>query len=220
MTESVILYIALISSFILTTISTLDSFNNQKSKISRFSFDLGIVTLMAIIPFYMHSLTAEAEAKCDYVKIIQQYEETLDREQKIIIKYKELSKIGMINRYINQVSKEVGLDPRLVKAFVFVESGYNTNAVGKQGEIGLMQIKLATARAIDPKITKRALQEWHNNIYYGCIYLKLQIAEHGLRKGILAYNGGGGILLKKKNGKYANENYYKSIMNIYKRIQK
>ncbi|MCD6579537.1 transglycosylase SLT domain-containing protein, partial [bacterium] len=49
---------------------------------------------------------------------------------------------------------------------------YNTNLIGKNGEIGLMQIKLSTAQMFNPKLAKEDLLDWRKNIYYGCLYLK------------------------------------------------
>lgn len=43
-------------------------------------------------------------------------------------------------------SKRQGVDPNIVVALIEVESNFNRHATGRAGKIGLMQIKLPTAR--------------------------------------------------------------------------
>lgn len=155
--------------------------------------------------------------------IEQQYQQQMVdsayvRQMKTIKKYKLLSSRGMIDAYIDKISKDMKLNPKIVKALIYAESGYDTTAVGKAGELGLMQIKLSTARIFNPELKKKELMNWRTNIYYGCLYLRMQIKQHGIKRGILSYNGGSTILKHKINGKYINEKYYKKVMYFYHRM--
>lgn len=50
---------------------------------------------------------------------------------------------------VDRLSRQEGLDPRLVDALVRAESGYNPQAVSKKGAMGLMQLMPQTARRLN-----------------------------------------------------------------------
>ncbi|GHC75139.1 lytic transglycosylase domain-containing protein [Limoniibacter endophyticus] len=96
----------------------------------------------------------------------------------------------IITRYAGQYGVPVGL----AHAVVRVESNFNPKARGAAGEIGLMQIKPATARSIGFSGSNSALYEPETNIKYGMKYLAM---AHKLGGGttcgtILKYNAGHG----------------------------
>ena len=79
-----------------------------------------------------------------------------------------------------------GVDPRLMAALVWSESGFNPNAVSHAGAIGLAQLMPGTAAwlGVDP---------WdpHQNLDGGSRYLAMRIAEFGsVELGLAAYNAG------------------------------
>src|SRR6478609_2975046 len=59
----------------------------------------------------------------------------------------------------------------IVDAVMRVESGYNPQARGDVGELGLMQIRPSTADMMGFKGTHQALLQPENNIAYGTQYL-------------------------------------------------
>lgn len=69
-------------------------------------------------------------------------------------------------------SKRQGVDPNIVVALIEVESNFNRHATGRAGEIGLMQIKLPTARGIGYTGTRAELYNAETNIRYGVKYLR------------------------------------------------
>lgn len=83
------------------------------------------------------------------------------------------------NRYaaiIKVASFENGLDPLLVKAVIKRESRFNPNALGKKGEIGLMQVTPTVGRehASIKRLEKFSPQELYDptlNVQIGCWYL-------------------------------------------------
>jgi soluble lytic murein transglycosylase-like protein len=96
----------------------------------------------------------------------------------------------IITRYATQH----GVPVQLAKAVVRIESNFKPNARGRAGEIGLMQIKPATARGIGFTGNAQALYDPETNIRYGMKYLAKahQLAGGDLCGTILRYNAGHG----------------------------
>jgi soluble lytic murein transglycosylase-like protein len=63
----------------------------------------------------------------------------------------------------------------LVDAIIHVESGGNARAKGRHGEIGLMQIKLQTARSVGYRGSREGLFHPATNVRYGTAYLDLAL---------------------------------------------
>jgi soluble lytic murein transglycosylase-like protein len=80
----------------------------------------------------------------------------------------------------------------LAHAVVTVESNYNPSVTGSAGEIGLMQLKLQTARGMGYKGSAKALYDPATNIKFGMKYLgqARKLAGGDLCGTILKYNGG------------------------------
>ncbi|WP_064694704.1 lytic transglycosylase domain-containing protein [Rhizobium aegyptiacum] len=97
---------------------------------------------------------------------------------------------ALISKYANQYAVPVALATAVIR----VESNFNPNARGSHGEIGLMQIKPATARMMGYSGSAKGLFDPETNIKYGMKYLA---AAHDLGGGetcntILKYNAGHG----------------------------
>ena len=88
-----------------------------------------------------------------------------------------------------------GVPVALAKAVVTVESRYNPRLTGRAGEIGLMQIKLQTARAMGYRGSRQGLFDPETNIKYGMLYLA---GAHQLSGGTTC-----GTILKYQGGHYA-----------------
>jgi soluble lytic murein transglycosylase-like protein len=69
----------------------------------------------------------------------------------------------------------------LVAAIIHVESGGNPRIVGRAGEIGLMQIKLQTARSVGYTGSRRGLFDPSTNVRYGTAYLDIALKRAGGR---------------------------------------
>lgn len=96
----------------------------------------------------------------------------------------------IITRYAGQY----GVPVNLAHAVVRIESNFNPKARGAAGEVGLMQIKPATARSIGFSGSNSALYDPETNIKFGMKYLAM---AHKLGGGttcgtILKYNAGHG----------------------------
>ena len=98
----------------------------------------------------------------------------------------------MIGQLTTRFAAANGVPVSLAMAVVGVESNYRPNARGRAGEIGLMQIKPATARMMGYSGSAKGLYDPETNIKYGMKYLGM---AHKLGGGttcgtILKYNAG------------------------------
>lgn len=99
---------------------------------------------------------------------------------------------GQYSAIIARYAASYGVPVSLANAVVKIESNYQPNIVGSAGEIGLMQIKPATARMMGYSGSVKGLFNPDTNIKYGMKYLAM---ARGLGGGttcgtILKYNAG------------------------------
>lgn len=99
---------------------------------------------------------------------------------------------GKFSAIISQYAAAYGVPAALADAVVRVESNYRPNARGSAGEVGLMQIKPATARLVGYTGSTKGLYDPETNIKYGMKYLAM---AHKLGGGttcgtVLKYNAG------------------------------
>ena len=101
---------------------------------------------------------------------------------------------GQYSAIVARYAASYGVPVSLAKAVITIESNYRPNMVGGAGEIGLMQIKPATARMMGYTGSVKGLFDPDTNIKYGMKYLAM---AQGLGGGttcgtILKYNAGHG----------------------------
>lgn len=97
--------------------------------------------------------------------------------------------------YRNLIAKHAranGVPVALAHAVVRIESNYRAKARGAAGEIGLMQIKPASARGIGFSGSAAALYDPDTNLQWGMKYLGMahQMAGGNICGTIMRYNGG------------------------------
>ncbi|GLS28875.1 Transglycosylase SLT domain-containing protein [Mesorhizobium albiziae] len=93
---------------------------------------------------------------------------------------------------VARYAESYGVPASLAHAVIRIESNYRVNALGRAGEIGLMQIKPATARMMGYSGSAQGLYNPETNIKFGIKYLSM---AHKLGGGttcgtILKYNAG------------------------------
>ncbi|MBB4953201.1 soluble lytic murein transglycosylase-like protein [Agrobacterium vitis] len=95
---------------------------------------------------------------------------------------------------ISSYAKQYGVSAELASAVVKIESNFNARARGAHGEIGLMQIKPATARAMGYTGNTAGLYDPATNLKYGIKYLAMahQLGGGDMCSAILRYNAGHG----------------------------
>lgn len=89
---------------------------------------------------------------------------------------------------IERAATDAGLDPRLLAAMVWQESGFQPDAVSRSGAVGLAQLMPGTAAGLD-------VDPWDpvQNLEGGARYLAWTIEEFGsVELGLAAYNAGPG----------------------------
>lgn len=99
---------------------------------------------------------------------------------------------GAYSEIVTRYASAYGVPASLADAVMRVESNYRPDARGSAGEIGLMQIKPATARMLGYSGSTKGLFNPETNIKYGLKYLAM---AHKLGGGttcgtILRYNAG------------------------------
>lgn len=96
------------------------------------------------------------------------------------------------SRLIRKAAAKHGVPVKIAKAVVQVESNFNPKARGRAGEVGLMQIKPATARGIGYRGSTKALYDPATNLEWGMKYLAgaHERANGDLCGTILRYNAG------------------------------
>lgn len=97
-------------------------------------------------------------------------------------------------KLISSYAKANGVAVSLAHAVIKVESNYRSDARGSAGEVGLMQIKPATARMMGYRGSTKGLYNPETNIKFGMKYLGMaQDLGGGTTCGtILKYNAGHG----------------------------
>ena len=100
---------------------------------------------------------------------------------------------------ITQYSAEYGVPERLVHRVVKRESKYNPRA-SHRGNLGLMQIKLATARTMGYRGAAKGLLDADTNLKFGVKYLAgaYLVAGRNERKALQYYISGYYYLAKRK----------------------
>ena len=98
------------------------------------------------------------------------------------------------DRIIAKYASAYGVPVNLAHAVIRIESNYRPHIRGRAGEIGLMQVKLSTARGLGYTGSAKALYHPDTNIRYGMKYLAMahKIGGKTTCGTILRYNAGHG----------------------------
>ncbi|MEN2981418.1 MAG: lytic transglycosylase domain-containing protein [Thermus sp.] len=112
-----------------------------------------------------------------------------------------------------------GLDPYLVAAVVWVESGYCTRAVGKAGEVGLGQFMPGTWKRVTGAPSEwRQHPEWA--LWATAKHLReLYLATGDWRMALVGYNAGLGAV---RSGKIpaSTQRYVEKVLAVYQRFRR
>lgn len=127
--------------------------------------------------------------------------------------------ISQYDNYIKQYANVSGVDPNLVRAVMYCESGGKSNSVSSAGARGLMQLMPDTAKGlgVDP-------DDPEQNIRGGVAYLAQMLQQQGgdVELALAAYNAGPGNV--KKHGGIPpfkeTQNYVKKVMSKYREYTK
>jgi len=118
---------------------------------------------------------------------------------------------------VEREAERYGLDPRLVRAVIYVESGENPVAVSPKGAQGLMQLMPGTAAEVGVDAPLRP----RDNIRGGVGYLATLVHDFDgrLDLALAAYNAGPGAVRKYGGVPPYREtqNYVQKVLDVYRR---
>lgn len=80
---------------------------------------------------------------------------------------------------VKRQAHAAGVPTSLALAIVRHESGFKPHVTGRAGEIGLMQVKLATARSMGYRGSRKGLYDPATNLRYGLKYLAAALRRAG-----------------------------------------
>lgn len=140
------------------------------------------------------------------VKIgINPYTELYKKRWNSASTWNKLKEHSETNYLIRAISHRYNVDPKLVKAIIAVESGYNPNAVSSRGALGLMQLMPATAKELAENarldLKKRHLLDPKINIHLGVRYLSELATKYNnnIELMLAAYHAGTGNVARYNN---------------------
>lgn len=99
---------------------------------------------------------------------------------------------GRVVAIIKTMAPRFGVPTWFALRIAKIESGYNPRVRGAAGEIGVYQMKCATARGIGFRGGCRALYNAHTNVFWGLKHLSLAVksSRGNLRLAASKHNGG------------------------------
>ena len=123
-------------------------------------------------------------------------------------------RLARVNALITQVSEQVGIDPKLVKAVAWMESGWQQNVVSATGAVGIMQVEPYTGDWVSQYLAGRRLnlQTANDNVFAGALLLHhLLTVHHGDVQAALAayYQGDASIA---RHGLYDDTKRYQQVI--------
>jgi len=90
-------------------------------------------------------------------------------------------RLARANALLTHTAQEVGIDPKLVRAIAWMESGWQQGVVSPTGAVGMMQIEPYTGEWISRYLAGRTL-DLHvaaDNVLAGCLLLHHLLQIHG-----------------------------------------
>jgi soluble lytic murein transglycosylase-like protein len=97
---------------------------------------------------------------------------------------------------IHMAAAEHGIEPEVAFGLVRAESSFRTSATSVVGAVGLMQLMPATARWLQPGITRAQMRDTDTNLQLGFRYLSQLIDKYNgdVDLALVAYNRGPGTV--------------------------
>lgn len=123
---------------------------------------------------------------------------------------------------IVHAARTEGVDPDLAFRLVRVESGFRERAVSPVGALGLTQLMPATARELQPGISREQIFEPDTNLRLGFRYLHwlLERYDGDVEEALHAYNRGPGTVARvRAAGRDPANGYARRILDAHDRVE-
>jgi hypothetical protein len=97
-----------------------------------------------------------------------------------------------VHEILTKEALAAGVPTRLLEAVIQIESGFNPNARGGVGEIGLMQVRPGTAALLGFRGTPAELAQPDINVHFGATYLgrAWRVSDGNLCRTLMKYRAG------------------------------
>jgi N-acetylmuramoyl-L-alanine amidase len=123
-------------------------------------------------------------------------------------------RLARANALLTHTAQEVGVDPKLVRAVAWMESGWQQGVVSATGAVGMMQIEPYTGDWISRYLAGRQLN-LHvaaDNVLAGCLLLHHLVQMHGgdVNAALAAYYQGDGSIAR--HGLYDDTKQYQKVV--------
>ena len=123
-------------------------------------------------------------------------------------------RLARANALLTHTAQEVGVDPRLVRAVAWMESGWQQGVVSPTGAVGMMQVEPYTGDWISKYLASRQL-DLHvaaDNVLAGCLLLHHLLQLHGgdLNAALAAYYQGDSSIAR--HGMYDDTKQYQRVV--------
>jgi LysM repeat protein len=123
-------------------------------------------------------------------------------------------RLGRMNALLTRVATRQGVNPRLVRALAWMESGWQQHVVSPTGAIGIMQVEPYTGDWINHYLSPRPLDLniAEDNVIAGCMLLRHLLTIHGgdEQAALAAYYQGDASIAR--HGLYADTLRYRSVI--------
>mgnify|MGYP000886241268 CR=1 FL=1 len=159
----------------------------------------------------IHKLNGSKKSKTKYPLVSGSYESVYTRLSQAEIQ--EL--MPRIDAAINKYSDQFGLDPKLVRAVIKQESGFQPLALSTSGAMGLMQLMPGTAAGLGVTDAYNIEQNIKGGTQY--LYYQLKAFDGDLKLALAAYNAGPNAV-RKYNGippYEQTQDYVKKVLKYY-----
>jgi soluble lytic murein transglycosylase-like protein len=151
---------------------------------------LGLALSVVLAATATASAAVQVSIRADGTKVIsnENSDQRARRLSNVLVSAPDLDLDVLIEQHANHSR----LDPKLVRAVIQVESGYNPKALSNKGAMGLMQLMPETARELavtDP-------YDPGQNVGGGTSYLRqmLDLFKNSIELALAAYNSGPGAV--------------------------
>jgi soluble lytic murein transglycosylase-like protein len=123
-------------------------------------------------------------------------------------------RLGRANALLTRVATQQGIDPKLVRAVAWMESGWQQHVVSPTGAIGMMQVEPYTGDWISRYLAQRPLDlgAAEDNVLAGCMLLRHLLSIHGgdVQAALAAYYQGDASIVR--HGLYADTLRYRNVI--------